>query len=377
MDPLKFYNALIEEKIEMYAGVPDSLLKEICACITDLSGSKNHTICANEGAAIGMAAGHYMATGKIGMVYMQNSGFGNTVNPLTSLADPQVYSIPMLLLIGWRGEPGVKDEPQHVKQGEISEDLLNIMGIPYKVVDGKSDESISDMSAMVAKARAEHRPVALLIKKGAFEKYTGAKSTVSSVDENLMSREEAIGQVLEVIDERAIVVSTTGMPSREIFEYRELNNQGHEKDFLTVGSMGHCSQIAFSIARAKANRQVVCVDGDGALLMHMGSIAIIGQSDQENLIHVVLNNGKHDSVGGQPTVAKEIDILAIAKACGYVDVIQVSCLDGITKAIAKMSDASGPTLIEVLIKGGSRADLGRPTTTPIENKNAFMSYLND
>lgn len=375
INPVSFYQFLLSQGIENYVGVPDSLLKEICACINEMSSSERHTIAANEGAAVGLAVGSYLASRKPSLVYMQNSGFGNCVNPLLSIADPKVYSIPMVLLIGWRGEPGVSDEPQHVKQGEITLDLLETMGIPYEVIDRNSGEGGEALAKLIQRAQSDHGPVAIVVKKGTFDHYHRDPSIKEGSSSLLMSREEALGIILKNIPNDAAVVSTTGMPSREIFEYRENAGQGHEKDFLTVGSMGHCSQIAAGMAQELPEKTVICIDGDGALLMHMGSMAIIGQSGLKNYHHIVVNNGKHDSVGGQLTVALEIDLPAIATACGYAAAQRVSSQEELREAVQGFSSIDGPIFLEVQVRGGARSDLGRPTTTPVQNKEALMKFL--
>ena len=369
-----FYEALSREGLGLYAGVPDSLLKEICTCITEKSSADEHIIAANEGAAVALATGSYLATGKLGLVYMQNSGLGNTVNPLLSLTDAKVYSIPMLLMIGWRGEPGVKDEPQHVKQGEVTTGLLDTMGISYVVLPDSDAEAQSALKKMVTLANEKQQPTAIIIRKNTFSKYEKQQGDAQASDLSL-KREKALSIVLDEIHSSDVVVSTTGMISREIFECRELKNQGHSQDFLTVGSMGHCSQIAMGIALSDKTRKVYCIDGDGAIIMHMGSLAILGQYQGGNLIHVVINNGKHDSVGGQPTVGFEIDIPAVARACGYKEAVTVDSEAEIREEIRRLRKLGKPVLLEIRVLPGARPDLGRPTTTPVENKLALMAHL--
>ncbi len=373
ISPEKFYHALSEQEIDYFAGVPDSLLKQFCGYVSDNSPEGMHTIAANEGGAVGLAIGYYLATGKLPLVYMQNSGFGNTCNPLLSLVDKDIYGIPMILMIGWRGEPGVKDEPQHVKQGRISEELLNVQGIPYTIVDG-SEKSISQLIETAKKSAIDSQGAhALLIKKNTFENYTPKEDPV--YERYGWKREDAIKTVIDHLEARDIVISTTGMASREVFEYREDRGEGHQSDFLTVGGMGHASQIALGVASQKINRRVVCIDGDGAALMHLGSLAISGTSNQGNFRHIIINNGAHDSVGGQPTVCFEVNLPQIAKACGYK---VVTCCDNAVELpafIDQMFEAEGPSFLEIRVDRGNRKDLGRPTTTPKENKEAFMSFL--
>lgn len=369
--PEFFIEALREKGIDCFAGVPDSLLKNICAYITDHFDAAHNIIAANEGAAVGLAAGHYLATGQPACVYMQNSGEGNIINPLASLTDPEVYNIPVLLLIGWRGRPGVHDEPQHVKQGKVTTGLLNVMGVNYEVLAKEEDKAAKQIDK-AAKALANKEVFALVIEKDTFEDYKLQNVEVNDLE---MSREEAIQTVAAVLSEKDCIVSTTGMISRELFEYRVAQGQGHERDFLTVGSMGHASQIALGIAMAKPDRRVWCFDGDGAAIMHMGSMAIVANKAPKNYIHVVFNNGAHDSVGGQPTVGLKIDLPAVAKAVGYKASYSVDNKADLSGILSEAKNLEGPILVEVKVKKGNRKDLGRPTTTPIQNKEALMAFL--
>jgi phosphonopyruvate decarboxylase len=371
--PEFFYKLLLQQQLDFYAGVPDSLLKDICAYITDHTSAANHIITANEGNAIGIAAGYHMATGKIPLVYMQNSGIGNTVNPLLSLADEKVYSIPILLLIGWRGEPGIEDEPQHVKQGEVTLDLLKAMKIPYIILGMDEIAAGTQIKKGIEYLKNNNSPYAIVIKKGTFEKYSLKKEISAASYE--MSREDAIKRIVDHLDGNEIIVSTTGKTSRELFEYRAKLNQPHYTDFLTVGSMGHSSQIALGIALQKPDKRIICLDGDGALLMHMGGLSIIGCIAPKNFIHIVINNGAHESVGGQPTVGFNIDIPKIALANNYKVAVQVETVSELDNAFSKVLKDSGPSLIEVKVNLKSRSDLGRPTVKPIDNKIAFMKNL--
>ena len=369
--PEFFIEALREKGIDCFAGVPDSLLKNICAYITDHFDAAHNIIAANEGAAVGLAAGHYLATGQPACVYMQNSGEGNIINPLASLTDQEVYNIPLLLLIGWRGRPGVHDEPQHVKQGKVTTGLLNVMGVNYEVLSKEEDKAAKQIEK-AAKALANKEVFALVIEKDTFEDY---KLQNVEVNDLTMSREEAIQTVAAALGEKDCIVSTTGMISRELFEYRAAMNQGHERDFLTVGSMGHASQIALGIAMAKTDRKVWCFDGDGAAIMHMGSMAIVANKAPKNYVHVVFNNGAHDSVGGQPTVGLKIDLPAVAKAVGYKATYSVDNKAELESVLARVNSFESPTFLEIKVKKGNRKDLGRPTTTPIQNKEALMTFL--
>lgn len=379
IDPARFYRTLSAHGVRFVAGVPDSLLKQVCRYFDAALPRERHVIAVNEGAAIALAAGHHLATGSVPLVYMQNSGLGNALNPLVSLADPEVYALPMVLLIGWRGEPGIADEPQHVKQGRVTPALLDVLGIEYRTLDGDDSDACDAAQWAVDGARSTSRPTALLARKGVFgpaevsrADQTGARPTIP------LKREAAIEHAASALPDDAIVVATTGMVSRELYEYRKRGGQNGSSDFLTVGSMGHASQIALGIAQARPDRRVVCFDGDGAVLMHMGALAAIGASGAANYLHVVFNNGAHDSVGGQPTVARSMDLASVARGCGYREAVS-SVTDGVAleRHVRALSARPGPVFIEALVALGARPDLGRPLEAPVENKRRFMEGLGD
>ena len=378
LKPEVLVDFLKDKNISFYSGVPDSLLKDFCAYIDDEFPSNNHIIAANEGAAIGLAIGHHLSSGKIPLVYLQNSGLGNTVNPLLSLASEEVYSIPILLLIGWRGEPGVKDEPQHIHQGRVTPDLLKTMGIPYKIIDSKmsQDQLMNSILDQIEICDNYKKPVCILVRKGTFQSYN--KKTIESPHNDFkLEREEAVELATNECENNAVIVCTTGMLSRELFEYRENNNLGHGRDFLCVGGMGHASQIATGIAIDQIDRPVYCFDGDGSSLMHMGSMAITGTKKLPNLIHIVFNNGCHESVGGQPTVAQKISLSKVASSLGYQFAQTVKDKKDLIFAINKAKEFQSTSFIEVLVRPGHRSDIGRPTTTPNQNKNDLMRTLKE
>ncbi len=370
--PTDFYDQLASHGVEFFTGVPDSLLKEFCLCIDDFIPRDKHIITANEGNAVALATGYYLAQKSLPLVYMQNSGLGNAVNPLLSLCDPDVYSIPMLVMIGWRGEPGVKDEPQHLKQGKVQLKLLESIDIPYEIISKDDDQFEMKISSAVETAKNESRPAVLLIKKGTFEKY-GKKRKRS--DDQRMNREKALEIILKNLDDNAVVVSTTGKTSREIFEIREKKGQSHQQDFLTVGSMGHCSSIALGIALSKPEREVVCIDGDGSMLMHLGSLTSIASLKPKNFRHILMNNEVHESVGGQDTAAKNIDLSAIVGVMGPSKMFKAETPAELKANIKDFMKCVGPSFLEVKIRPGSREDLGRPTIKPVNNKENFMGFL--
>ncbi|MCR4822953.1 MAG: phosphonopyruvate decarboxylase [Treponema sp.] len=372
-----FYDLLIKNGTDFFTGVPDSLLKNFCAYVTDNAAQEKHIISANEGSATALAAGYHFATGKIPLIYMQNSGEGNMINPLLSLVDPDVYSVPLLILIGWRGEPGVHDEPQHVKQGKVTCQLLDAMKVPYEILTDDESKLSAQLDKAYSYIKENSAPYALVIRKGTFEDYTLQNNIKVEAE---MKREEAIEKIMLGADEKTAFISTTGMASRELYELREKHGQGHEKDFLTVGSMGHASQIALSIALQKKDRPIFCIDGDGATIMQMGGMATVGTRKPANMVHFVMNNGAHDSVGGQPTVGLQIDIPAIAKACGYEKIYSVEKAADLEATMKEISDSfkngsNKLTFVEVKVSKGARKDLGRPKSTPQENKKALMEFL--
>lgn len=368
----KFYDSLRHCGVSMFTGVPDSLLKNLCAYITDHSDAAHNIIAANEGAAVGIAAGHYLATGDVPVVYMQNSGIGNAVNPLMSLADEKVYSMPILLIIGWRGEPGVHDEPQHIKQGEVTLPLLEAMQIPYIILPDGDAAALSAVQKIINDCKKLSKPHAIVIRKNTFGKYKLKKEAINDYP---LSREEALTLLVKAIDGDSMIISTTGKLSRELFELRESLCQGHGHDFLTVGSMGHSSSIALGIALEKPDRKIFCFDGDGAFIMHMGAISNIGALAPKNLVHAVFNNGAHESVGGQPTLGFCINICGVARDCGYREAISVATPEEFSALAKRINNLEGPVMIELRVRIDSRDNLGRPTTTPIENKEAFMQNL--
>ena len=371
MDAAKLLEWCEEAGITFYTGVPDSQLKGLCDTLYARfgTGGDRHIVAHNEGGAVALCAGHYLATGKPALCYMQNSGLGNAVNPLASLTDGKVYAIPCLLVIGWRGEPGVHDEPQHVTQGAITLGQLELMGIPYRIMSPESDFR-KEFEELTAELR-RNRTAAIVVRKGALT--TGEKPDYRN--EYRMTREEAAEQILAAAGERDVFVCTTGKLSREVFEIRERNHQGHRRDFLTVGSMGHAGMIALKIALERPDRRVWCLDGDGAALMHLGALAVIGKKAPRNLIHVVINNGAHESVGGMPVCDRGLPVKAVADAAGYPRVLSADGPEELARALTEALEGDGLTMIEARCACGARADLGRPTTTPAENRDALMEYL--
>ncbi|MDA9823290.1 phosphonopyruvate decarboxylase [Paracoccaceae bacterium] len=371
LEPAKFLSALRDQNVNFFCGVPDSLLKDFCACVTSTLSADKHMIAANEGAAVGLAIGRHIACDDIPLVYMQNSGLGNAINPLISLASNDIYGVPMLVMIGWRGEPGKKDEPQHVHQGRVMYAMIEAMEFASVILSDDLEAAIAQIKNAAQLTKETASPVFIIIQKGTFESFSmdGAKS------ELLLTREQAIIEIVKNAPKDAVFVSTTGMPSRELFEYRARSEFGHAQDFLTVGGMGHASQIALGLALNKPEKAVICLDGDGAALMRLGSLAISGQKRPGNLTPIILNNGAHASVGGQPIVGLEISFTKIADGCGYKQIKSVRSTGEIAEAMNSFEPRVGSGMLEIQVLPGNRTDIGRPTTTPRENILALKEFV--
>lgn len=362
--PDKLFSLLSKNDLNFYTGVPCSIYKDLIICL-NLNKKVQHIRASSEGEAIGLAAGYYLSTKKVPIVYMQNSGLGNAINPLTSLADKEVYSIPMLLFISWRGEPGVKDEPQHIKMGRILLPLLDVLEVPYLILNpGQVGKQII---SLVNKAKKQQRPVALIFKEGQIIKLEGQEEELSSS----LTREQVLEVLLEKIG-RNIVVSTTGKTSREIFEIREKHHQGHQQDFLMVGSMGCALSTGLSI-KLNTKKKVFVIDGDGAVLMKMGTLATVGSYAPKNFIHIIIDNGAYESTGGQCTSSTTVNWRELVKSVGYRQVVLVNSLASLKKL--DPAKLRSPAAIIIKVIPGSRKNLGRPTTSPLQNRAAFMDYI--
>ena len=370
--PQEFHELLSSKGTDFYTGVPDSLLANFCSYVQQELPAENHVITANEGSAIATAAGHYLATGKIPCVYLQNSGLGNAVNPLLSLVDRKLYQIPMLMMVGWRGQPGRRDEPQHLRMGEITPEFFKTMGIPYDILPDYPEGAAKAIETAYNYMEKEKSPYGLLVTRATFSEYPPPPALPALSD---IHREDAISVVTRNVEDNAAFVSTTGFASRELYEIREQNNEGHGKDFLTIGSMGHASAIAMGLANGQPDRPIYCLDGDGSLIMHMGSLVTIGRSNLKNFKHVVLNNGVHDSVGGQPTGLGTVAVSEMAKCVGYKKVIVVDRMADLEAGVKELAETEGPAMLEVKLEVGTRSNLGRPTSTPEMNKQDFMEFL--
>lgn len=354
------------------AGVPDSTLKQFCDGVQTYEGNLKHYVTANEGAAVAVGIGAYLASGKPACVYMQNSGIGNMVNPLASLANGDVYGVPMLFIVGWRGEPGVKDEPQHVFQGKITCELFETLAVTYSVIDQNTTEE--EMAAILQEAgntleRGDQ--FAIIVKKGTFEK----EEPFTWDNGNPMEREEVLGRILQALPRDTAIVSTTGKISRELYEQSDKIYGSHENLFMTVGGMGHASMIALGVAGKRPDQTVVCIDGDGAVLMHMGALPLIATQAPKNFYHIVINNMAHESVGAMPTGCQQTSFAEVARAAGYKTVDKLETLEAVDQIGTRIQEAEGPVLFEIPVSLGARSDLGRPKESARQNKEIFMDFL--
>tara|TARA_Y100000034_G_scaffold83246_1_gene99673 strand:+ start:1101 stop:2222 length:1122 start_codon:yes stop_codon:yes gene_type:complete len=359
-----------ENNLTYFSGVPDSTFKDWMKFLSDGNGFENR-IAVNECEAVANCAGYHLATGKTGVVYMQNSGLGKTVNPLTSLISNEVYAIPSVLMIGWRGEPGKKDEPQHKMMGRVMFSLLDSLEIPYEILPDNFEQAQEVIKRAKQQAIQNQYASAIIIKKGTLEEYISKTKIKTNYE---MSREDAIKTIVNNLNESDAIISTTGKTSRELFEYRVMKNE-QPRDFLTVGSMGCSASMAAEVALQTPNKQIYCFDGDGAVLMQLGALATIGKYCPRNFYHIIFDNGAYDSTGGQPTVSSTVNFDKIALSVGYSSAKTVETKENLIEEIEGTKQIAGPNMIIVKVNKGARKDLGRPTTTPKENKEAFMAFL--
>jgi len=373
INPSELYDILAREGIDFFTGVPDSTLKHFCFYLDDYSDPSNHIITANEGNSIALAAGYHISTGKIPLVYMQNSGLGNAINPLTSLVGNDLFAIPMLVMVGWRGEPGKKDAIQHSKDGQMQLQLLETLGLSYTIIPSATKSLELQIQDSIRLAKDKESPHVILVRKDAFEKYKSRKS--NNANNHSMSREYVLTKIFNAIKPGSIIISTTGKTSRELYEIRKELGKLDSIDLMLVGSMGHASSLSLGVALENKNRNIFCIDGDGSLIMHMGALSTIGKYSPSNFRHILLNNFSHDSVGGQESSSDIIDFNALSKAVSYNNYFEISEKSDFGKTFSDFQESLGPSFLEILISKGSRPDLSRPDLTPYQNKKEFMDFL--
>lgn len=372
IDPTHFSEFFSAKICSGIFGVPDSLLKEVSLELEKLTNIPRVTAC-HEGSAVGLAVGSYLATGKPALVYMQNSGLGNAVNPLVALADRSVYGIPMVLLIGWRGQPGRPDEPQHTKQGRITEKMLELMEIPHFLLPKTTSESLALLKHAFALSIETSGPVAVLVEKGSFAKSASPSLGAELTGDSRLTREDAMKIVHAHTNSNEKIVATTGMLGRELEEFQaSLTAPEVPGTFLVVGGMGHASSVALGMALSSPGLRIWCLDGDGAMLMHLGAVPVIADSKPNDFIHVVFDNGAHDSVGGQPTPLRTSSLEKIAMAAGYEYAGVASSKAEVEAELGVILEQTGPRLLVIKIKPGSRVDLGRPKKSPEAAKTILM-----
>ena len=372
VDQKQLFDSLQGLGVDFFTGVPDSLLNNFCLYMTKNIPDGQHVMAANEGNAVAIAAGHYLATGNIPLVYMQNSGIGNATNPLLSLTHDCVYGIPMILVIGWRGDPSISDHAQHRKQGELTPVLMKDMDIPYDILD--SDDTVIDKFAWaVSKAREISSPVALIAKKAILTEKVKKQEYPSS---KLMNREEAVAAVVDVLGSDAIYLGTTGRATREVHEQLKEHGVGEGHEFQNVGSMGHVSSVGLGLALAKPEKRIVVFDGDAAAVMHMGALATNCRYHAGNMIHIVLNNGVNESVGGQPSAGYVVNLTEIAAACGYrTPGHAVETKEELQAIIRNFVQGNMPLFIDVHVRQGIRSDMPKLNIDHKAQKEALMNNL--
>tara|TARA_B100001142_G_scaffold330015_1_gene395646 strand:- start:1204 stop:2340 length:1137 start_codon:yes stop_codon:yes gene_type:complete len=372
--PKVLYNILKKNGVEFYTGVPDSTIKDFCFYLEEVVPSNNHIIAANEGNSIGIATGYHLSSGKIPFVYMQNSGLGNAINPLTSLADETVFSIPMIIMIGWRGEPGTKDAVQHQKDGEIQEQLLKALKIPYQILSLDNDKLESQITLSIETSRTNSSPFVILVRRNSFDKFIHDEKQ-NQVLFSDMSREYALSNIYDKIEKNAIIVSTTGKISRELNEIKTKSSSKLERELMVVGSMGHASSIALGVSINSPEHQLYCIDGDGSIIMHMGIMATVGKYSTSNFKHILINNFSHDSVGGQSSNSEVVNFSYLSKSFSYKNFFQISKKSDFNSVFDDFLNSPAPSLLEIIVNKGARSDLPRPNRTPLENKKDFMNFL--
>ena len=359
-----FFDFLKRKNISFFTGVPDSILKEFSIYIK--KNKINHIATTNEGSAVALATGYHLSKNKIPAIYLQNSGFANSINPLVSVLHKKVYSIPSLLIIGWRGFPGSKDEPQHLTKGLITKNLLKLLGIKFCVLKNKND--FKDLSNLIDYSKKNKTPIACLVKKNTFNKNKKIHK-LKKEKINCVKRDHFIRELLGSIKKNTKIISTTGYISRELF--RKSSEIQKKNNFYVVGGMGHCSMIALGYSLF-TNKKVLCLDGDGSMLMHFGSLFTIGQYSKKNFKYILLNNNSHESVGGQETYLQNINLKKIVKELKFDNYYLIRNSKELKSKLKFFLNSKKRSFLEVkMSKFNENHLLGRPKNF-IEIKNNFM-----
>ncbi len=363
INPIKFIEFFKRNKISFFTGVPDSTLKNFTYLLN--KEFKNHYPVYNEGSAISLAIGYHLSKKNIACVYLQNSGLSNAINPLISIAHKKVYSIPLLILIGWRGSPkGPPDEPQHHVKGKITKDILKLLDIKTIVLNDEND--FSKLKKLINFSKNNNRAVACLIKNNTFKNVN--LTFKKKHKKSKIYRKEVLDELLKQIKKKTKIISTTGFTSREIYQLRKEKNYQNGKDFYMVGGMGHAGMVSLGVAINEKN-QIICLDGDGSILMHMGSLKTQGLFGRKNFKHILLNNNCHESVGEQDTFAEGTNFPKLCKMLGYKNVFEISYKKDLKKKLNSFLKSNGPSFLEIKIRTGTLKNLIRP--------NSFLSIKNN
>jgi phosphonopyruvate decarboxylase len=366
IDTKKLLIFLEKNNLNFFSGVPDSVLKNFTNLLINKS---SHVLATNEGSAVSIGIGYHLSFNKLPCIYMQNSGLANAINPLISIAHKGVYSIPMMMLIGWRGSPGIKDEPQHLIKGKITKNLLKLLGIKYEIIESEKD--FNKIKKLINFSKKKKVPVACLFKKGVLKKVNYHKKfSERSTIKNKILRSEVIREILKSIQNNTKIISTTGYTSRELYQIRKNEGYHKGKDFYMIGGMGHSSSVALGAA-FKKNKKILCLDGDGSMLMHLGSLHTVGLMNKNNFKHILLNNQSHESVGGQEISFKRVKMEKLIKGLGYSKYIQLKDKKDLKNKIQSVLKYKGSIFLEVLIEKGAIKNLGRPKNF-IKIKNNFL-----
>ena len=358
----EFISFLTKKKINFFCGVPDSTLNSFLNALS--IKKKKNVIAPNEGGAVALAMGYYLKTKKIPLVYMQNLGLGNATDPLTSLCAPEVYSIPMVLLIGWRGNPHMKDEPQHLVTGKNTLNILKLFKIKTVII--RSNKSFKSIGKIINHSQKFKKIVAIVVPPGIF-----SKLSVKVKKSNLPIRSNVIEKILRSVKKNTRIISTIGFSSREFFQVKKEKKIKNGKLFLMVGGMGHASATSLGVHLNSGKNEVICVDGDGAFLMHMGNVATAGVYAKKNFKYILFDNNAHESTGVQPTISNKINFKKIASGFGFKKVYELKTKKDVENKLSKIMKLTQPTFIRIVVATGTFKKLERPKDL-YEIKDKFM-----
>jgi phosphonopyruvate decarboxylase len=373
LSPEKLVRWLAENGVTFATGIPDSVLGGLCWELMKETSGINHVIACNEAAAVATAIGWHIGTNSIPLVYLQNSGLGSAVNPLASLAAGEVFHVPVLLLIGWRGKPGRLDEPQHRLMGSATVPILNCLGIPVDELPPDEEIAHDAITKIFGEIRVTGESRALVVEMGTI----GPSESIpwSRYHAGLWTGAEALRHLCRRMPKDDLCVSTVGLVSRLLAAYRSGHRQEPANDLLAVGGLGLVSQLALGLALATPTRRIWCFDGDGSLLMHLGALTSVGASKPKNFVHVLFNNGIHESVGGLPSANQDTAFLQISRACGYKWDASAANAADLDILDHWLQDRDGPYFLELRVSRNVDLEVGRPRTSPRANKDMVMKCM--